>query len=127
MFRIYKWGMGMYDWNIVNSSLKQDIRCDIITFQKCQWGCGLLREQKLPPIPSKQAKKFLDGLDAKSQQRLKSGIEKIPEGDIKPYKGNPDYFRLRIGDYRILFKWISNEQISVAIIGSRGQAYKKGV
>ena len=60
-----------------------------------------MRAQKLPPRPSKQAKKFLDGLDAKSQQRLKDSIEKIPLGDIKPYKGKQGYFRLRIGDYRI--------------------------
>ena len=86
-----------------------------------------MKTQKLPPKPSKQVKKYLDGLDAKTQQRLKNGIEKIPEGDIIPYKGAPGYFRLRIGDYRVLFKWLSDEQILVAVIDSRGQAYKKGV
>ena len=86
-----------------------------------------MRAQKLPPKPSKQAKKFLDGLDAKSQQRLKDGIEKIPLGNIKPYKGKQGYFRLRIGDYRVLFQWLNDEQIYIALIENRGQAYKKGV
>lgn len=86
-----------------------------------------MREQKLPPKPSKQAKKYLDGLDYKAQQKLRDAIEKIPEGDIKPYKSNPGYFRLRIGNHRILYKWLSDEQILVAVIDSRGQAYKKGV
>ena len=49
-----------------------------------------MRTQKLLPKLSRQAKKYLESLDAKTQQRLKTGIEKIPEGDIIPYKGVPD-------------------------------------
>ena len=86
-----------------------------------------MKEQKLPPIPSKQAEKFLNKLDSKKRTRVMDGIEKIPEGDIKPYKSNPEYSRLRIGDFRILFKWLSDEQIFVSLIENRGQAYKKGV
>jgi len=86
-----------------------------------------LRQQKLPPEYSKQADKFLNSLDRKAEQRLKIGIEKIPEGDIRPYKSNPDYLRLRIGDYRVLFKWLSDTQILIALIDNRGQVYKKGV
>jgi len=83
--------------------------------------------QKLPPIPSRQAEKFLSKLDSKTRNRVMDGIEKIPVGDIKPYKSNPEYLRLRVGDYRILFKWFSNEQIFVSLIERRGQVYKKGV
>jgi len=86
-----------------------------------------LRIQKLPPVLSKQSKKNLDGMDFKTQQRIKNGVEKIPVGDIKPYKSNPEYSRLRISDYRILFKWLSSEQIYISVIEGRGQAYKKGV
>jgi len=86
-----------------------------------------LRKQKLPPEPSKQAKKFLESLDKKSKHRIREGIEKIPEGDISPYKSKKGYYRLRIGDYRVVFTWISDEQIAIMIIDSRGQAYKKGV
>ena len=86
-----------------------------------------MRTQKLPPEYSKQADKYLDGLDQKTEQRLKDGIEKIPQGDIIPYKSLAGYFRLRIGKYRILFRWLNSDQILITLIDSRGQAYKKGV
>ena len=85
------------------------------------------RIQKLPPEPSRQAKKFLESLDSKIRVRIKEGIEKIPEGDIVPYKGKKGYFRLRVGAYRVIFRWISDEQILIAIIENRGEVYKKGV
>ena len=86
-----------------------------------------MREQKLPPEYSKQADKYLAGLDRKTEQRIKRGIEKIPAGDIIPYKALSGYFRLRVGGHRILFKWLSGEQIQITLVDSRGQAYKKGV
>ena len=86
-----------------------------------------MKVQKLPPEYSKQAGKYLESLDKKTQQRLKDGIEKIPAGDIVPYKARAGYFRLRLGRYRLLFKWINEEQIFIAVIDSRGQVYKKGV
>jgi len=43
-----------------------------------------LREQKLPPEYSNQARKYLESLDKKAQQRLKDAIEKIPKGEIMP-------------------------------------------
>jgi len=86
-----------------------------------------LKAQTLPPEYSKQADKFLHGLDKKTEQRIKDGIEKIPSGDIIPYRAKAGYFRLRIGSFRVLFKWVSDNQILVAVIDGRGQAYKKGV
>ena len=86
-----------------------------------------LRKQKLPPIPSKQVEKYLNKLDVKARERLKIAISKIPNGDIEPYKGKENYYRLRVGDYRILFEWLSDEQILIALIQSRGEVYKKGV
>ena len=86
-----------------------------------------MRVQTKPPVPSKQAVKYLNGLNAKTQQRIRDGIEAIPKGDIIPYAGNKEYYRLRIGKYRILFKWISEGQIFVSLIDSRGQIYKRGV
>ena len=86
-----------------------------------------MKEQRLPPIPSKQAEKFLSKLDSKARNRVMDGIEKIPSGDIKLYKSDPEYSRLRVGNYRVLYKWVSDNQIFVALIERRGQAYKKGV
>ena len=86
-----------------------------------------MKVQIKPPEYSKQAGKYLERLDKTTQQRLKDGIEKIPASDIIPYKARAGYFRLRNGVYRILFKWLSDEQIFIALIDTRGQAYKKGV
>jgi len=86
-----------------------------------------MKAQMRPPEYSKQAVKYLKGLDSKSKSRIKEAIEKIPKGDIMPYKSNPGYLRLRLGGHRIIFKWINDAQILVAVIDSRGQSYKKGV
>jgi len=78
------------------------------------------------PVYSKQAQKYLEILNKKSQQRLKKGIEIIPEGDIAPYKNHEGYFRLRIGNFRVIFKWLGDEQILISTINVRGQVYKGG-
>jgi len=36
------------------------------------------------PLYSKQAVKYLNHLDASSQQRIRNGISEIPKGDIRP-------------------------------------------
>ena len=86
-----------------------------------------MKMQKKPPQYSKQAVKFLNKQDISTKLRIKISIEKMPAGDIISYKANKKYFRLRIGDYRILFNWVTDEQIFVAVIDGRGQVYKKGV
>ncbi|MCL2171488.1 MAG: type II toxin-antitoxin system RelE/ParE family toxin [Defluviitaleaceae bacterium] len=86
-----------------------------------------MRIQKQLPKFSNQARKFLGGLDFKAQQRLKKAIEKIPEGDITPYRRMAGYLRLRIGDYRIIFTWLEDERIYIVIINFRGKSYKMGV
>jgi len=86
-----------------------------------------MRTQTIPPEYSKQADKYLLSLDKKSEQRIKNSIEKIPMGDIVPFKAKAGYFRLRVGNHRILFRWINENQILIAIIDHRGQVYKKGV
>ncbi|MCL2048494.1 MAG: type II toxin-antitoxin system RelE/ParE family toxin [Defluviitaleaceae bacterium] len=82
------------------------------------------QEQKLPPEYSKKAVKYLSGLDSITKQRLKIGIEKIPQGDIRPLEGSKKSLRLRIGDFRVIFSWISNEQIFIEKISPRGSIYK---
>jgi len=82
-----------------------------------------LREQKQEPEYTNQARKFLRGLDELTERRIIDGIEKIPEGDITPYKSMPKFSRLRIGDFRIIYRWKNAEQILVFKIGSRGQIY----
>ena len=80
----------------------------------------------MPPIPSKQAEKYLKRLDVNTRRRLGKGILEIPRGNIKPLEGAVGYFRLTIGDYRVIYKWLSESQIFISRIGPRGDVYKGG-
>ena len=83
-----------------------------------------MRVQALPPKMSNQAAKKVRDMSAKDKLRVKSAILKIPSGDIKPLKSSNGSYRLRDGNWRIIFSWISNEQIYVEKIDLRGQIYK---
>ncbi len=71
----------------------------------------------------KRAKKFIDGLLANERLRIVKAIEKLPDsGDIKSVKGYDKLFRLRVGDYRIIYS-VDNGRLVIMIIdaGNRGQ------
>lgn len=75
----------------------------------------------------KRAKKFIDRLPMNDKRRIVAAIELLPEGtDIKPMKGSPDLYRLRVGDYRIIYA-VDNGQLIVYVIdaGNRGQIYNR--
>jgi mRNA interferase RelE/StbE len=76
------------------------------------------------PIPGK----YLEHLNEPDRGRIKAalaGLEKEPpEGDIRPVTGQARYFRLKIGSYRILFRYRENG-IFITHIDPRGQSYKK--
>ncbi len=71
---------------------------------------------------SKQAIKFLAKQDSIVRNRIKAAIEKLPEGDVKKLVSQP-YYRLRVGDFRILFT-SDGHIIEVVKIDNRGQVYK---
>ncbi len=73
---------------------------------------------------ARAAVKVINGMDRPTKQRIKAGIEKLPQGDIKPYKGNPGTYRLRVGDWRILFSYPEEGTILIEKIGPRGGVYK---
>ena len=83
-----------------------------------------MRIQKQPPEVSKQAYKAIKAMDKHIKSRIKKGIEGIPEGDIVPLEGTKDSYRLRVGNYRIIFNWITDEQILISKISPRGDVYK---
>lgn len=75
----------------------------------------------------KRAKKFIDKLPPQEKQRIVKAIEKLPDnGDIKKMQGYHDYFRLRVGDYRIIYT-VDNGQLLICVVdaGSRGQIYNQ--
>lgn len=51
------------------------------------------------------------------------GSHSLPAGDVKKLKGQP-YYRLRIGDIRVLFGR-DGSVILIVKIDNRGQVYKK--
>ena len=64
---------------------------------------------------SKKAAKYISGLDRITKQRLKIAIEGLtenpPKGDIKLLQGYSDgRKRLRVGKYRIIYNYISEEK-----------------
>lgn len=74
----------------------------------------------------KPARKFIEKQSRPQQERLIKAIYKLPlEGDIKPLEGQENVFRLRVGDYRIIFS-VYDEMLTVQVMtaGNRGDVYK---
>lgn len=76
----------------------------------------------------KRAIKFINSLPLKERQRIKDGINKLitsPENcDIKILDGYADLYRLRVGQYRIIYTK-NNVILFIADIGNCGDIYKK--
>jgi mRNA interferase RelE/StbE len=79
-------------------------------------------------VLEKQAAKYLESLDAVMKRRITEALKNLadepPAGDIKRLQGQEAAYRLRIGNYRILFK-DKVTCIAVYKIGPRGQIYKE--
>lgn len=73
---------------------------------------------------SKEAVKHIHRLDKPTKNKIRQAIEKLPAGDIKKLVGYKADYRLRIGDYRVLF---SREPDTIIIkdVLPRGKAYKR--
>ena len=75
----------------------------------------------------KDAQKFLKKLPHPDETRVLKAIAKLPdEGDRKQLKGHPRFFRLRVGNYRIIYT-VDNGQLIVRVVdaGNRGQIYNR--
>ena len=80
----------------------------------------------------KAAVKYLKGLQKPQRDLILDAIEKLThkpaEGDIKKMSGYKDgRYRLRVVKYRIIYKYLTNNEIEVLCImdvGSRGDIYK---
>jgi len=72
---------------------------------------------------SRNALKFINKQDVYQRKRILTAIYRLPEGDVKKLKGY-EYYRLRVGDFRIIFTKNDKELIILVIdIGTRGQVY----
>lgn len=72
---------------------------------------------------SKQAEKFLKKQDSVTRNRIRNAIHNLPAGDVKKLRGRNGY-RLRIGDYRVIFDRSGNV-LYIERINNRGQIYKE--
>jgi len=73
-------------------------------------------------IYSKRAAKAIGKISNPSKQNIREAIEKLPSGDVKKLRGYTNTYRLRVGDYRILFH--TDTMIEVLDVLPRGAAYK---
>jgi mRNA interferase RelE/StbE len=76
----------------------------------------------------RSADKYLNRLQPADRGRFDAAFTDLekepPEGDIRPYEGSPGVLRLRVGNYRAIFKFVDNS-VLVTHIEPRGQAYTK--
>ncbi|MCL2030230.1 MAG: type II toxin-antitoxin system RelE/ParE family toxin [Oscillospiraceae bacterium] len=75
-------------------------------------------------ILSKQAHKTIRAMDAATRRRVRLGIQQLPQGSVKPLRGAPGHYRLRVGDWRILFLYEGQDTVRITKITPRGDAYK---
>jgi len=72
----------------------------------------------------KQAVKTLERMDEATRRRIGHAIRGIPMGDIKKLQGHTELYRLRVGDYRIVFSYPDDNCVLIEKISPRGDAYK---
>lgn len=77
----------------------------------------------------KLAEKFIVKLPKPEKERVLKAIYQLPEGnDIKELRGkkNKGLYRLRVGDYRIIYS-VDNWKLIVYVVdaGNRGDIYKR--
>ena len=73
-----------------------------------------------------RAERFIRKQPPNEQRRILAAIYKLPdEGDIKAMRGHKGLYRLRVGDYRILYT-VDHDVLIVRIVdaGNRGDIYK---
>jgi mRNA interferase RelE/StbE len=74
----------------------------------------------------KKAAKYFNNQSEEQRKRLASNISRLPKGDTRQLKGYKGFYRLRVGEYRVIYT-IKHEELLIVIltIGNRGDIYKK--
>jgi mRNA-degrading endonuclease RelE of RelBE toxin-antitoxin system len=61
--------------------------------------------------------KYLNRLQPADRDRFDAAFADLekepPEGDIRPYEGSPGVLRLRVGNYRAIFKFETHDNYDV--------------
>ena len=85
---------------------------------------GTELEQMYHQYQVEQTQKDIKKLDVQMKLRIKAAVELLPDGDIKPIQGYRNLYRLRVGEYRVIFSYESTDEIMIKTIAPRGQVYK---
>lgn len=78
-------------------------------------------------VIERKALKFINKQPQDQKRRLLAAIYRLPEGsDITRLSAKDELYRLRVGDYRIIYT-VDNGKLIVYVIdaGNRGQIYKR--
>jgi mRNA interferase RelE/StbE len=70
--------------------------------------------------------KALRRLSRTDRERILAAIYRLPdEGDVRELVGSPGLYRLRVGDWRVIFRQHGEMQVlQVVLVRPRGSAYK---
>ena len=77
----------------------------------------------------REAMRIMSRLDRRTKERIAKAIEEMATnpfaGDVRPLEGEPDAYRRRIGDWRVLFR-VDPEAKTVTVyrVGPRGDVYR---
>jgi mRNA interferase RelE/StbE len=70
--------------------------------------------------------KSLRRLGRRDRERIKVAIDTLPEGDVKLLRGAERLWRLRVGEWRVIFDRRDSERvIDVLAVRPRGRAYRR--
>ena len=77
-------------------------------------------------VIEKKPQKFIAKQDKSQQARIYNAIYKLPNGDVKKLQTKQDFYRLRVGEFRFIYKIIADKiLIKVIEADNRGDIYKK--
>lgn len=74
----------------------------------------------------KRAIKFIAKQPQTQKERLFRAIYRLPDsGDTKPLQARSGFYRLRVGDYRVIYT-VNHDVLTVRVVevGNRGDIYK---
>jgi mRNA interferase RelE/StbE len=70
--------------------------------------------------------KSLRRLGRRDRDRISAAIDTLPEGDVKLLRGPERLWRLRVGEWRVIFDRRDAERvIDVLAVRPRGRAYRR--
>jgi mRNA interferase RelE/StbE len=74
--------------------------------------------KSLATIPDKNAKKITKAIDELAENPRPNGVKKL--------KGSDDFYRIKVGNYRVIYEINDGELVIVVVeIGHRKEVYKR--